>query len=125
MRELVAVGSVLAAGLAGTLVALSSRDADAQFIQDQRHPPELRASDVERVVHTAPDPQTGRGSGVSAECVRGSRKPLGNPWDCVVRFKSGKRVRIVVRVLEDGTYSGRYEGGGGASGCCIDLPGTR
>jgi len=28
-------------------------------------------------------------------------------------------------VQRDGTYTGRYAGGGAVSGCCIDLPGTR
>jgi hypothetical protein len=125
IRELVTLGSLLAAGVAGTLVTLASRDADAQFVRDQRNPPELQAAAVERVVRTAPDPQTGRGAGVSASCERGSSQPLGNPWSCVVRYRSGKSVRIRVRLLPDGTYTGRYAGGGGASGCCIDLPGTR
>jgi hypothetical protein len=123
----VVVGAAVTAGLAGTAVALASRGADAQFLQDQRHPPNLRPGDVERVVRTAPDPQTGKGRGVAATCTRKGSGPLGNPWSCVVRYSSGQRYRLSVRVLEDGYYDGRYVAvkGAAASGCCIDLPGTR
>lgn len=119
------LGAVIVTGLAGTAVAIRHRDADPQFLQDLRNPPPLTAAAVERVVRTAPDPQVGSGGGESASCTRGSDTALGNPWSCIVTYKSGRRVRIRVRVLRDGTYTGRYEGGGGASGCCIDLPGTR
>lgn len=127
IRELAVIGVTLAAGLAGTAVALGGRGANDQFLQEQRNPPNLRPSDVERVVKTAPDPATGKGGGVAASCKRRGTGPLGNPWSCVVRYPGGKRVAIAVRVGDDGYYSGRYAvaGGGRASGCCIDLPGTR
>ena len=125
LRELVVAGAAVTAGLAGSVVALGSRGADNQFLQDQRNPPNLRAADVERVVRTAPDPAVGTGSGVAATCKSGGSGPLGNPWSCIVRYKSGRRVRIAVRVGQDGYYDGRYAGGGAASGCCIDLPGTK
>jgi hypothetical protein len=125
--ELIVVGATLTAGLVGAVFALGSRGADAQFLQDQRHPPDLRAPDVERVVRTAPDPREGKGTGESASCVRRGTTPLGNPWRCVVTYKSGRKATLSVRVAQDGTYSARYiaVGGGGATGCCIDLPGTR
>ena len=125
-RELVVIGSALAAGLAGTAVALAGRGGDAQFLQDQRHPPSLRPAEVERVVKSAPDPMTGTGHGVAATCTSRGSGPLRNPWSCVVRFRSGKRVRLVVQVQQDGNYDGRYAGvkGAAATGCCIDLPGT-
>jgi hypothetical protein len=125
IRELIVAGTAVAAGLAGTAVALGSRGANEQFLQEQRHPPNLRAADVERVVSSAPDPATGKGRGVAATCTSSGSGPLRNPWSCVVRYGSGKRVRIAVRVQQDGYYSGRYAGGGAATGCCIDLPGTR
>ena len=123
--DLLTIGVVAAAGLAGAFVALGDRGAQAEFLHDQRNPPNLQAADVERVVRTAPDPQTGKGAGGSASCSRRGRSPLGNPWSCIVNYPSGKRVRITVRVMPDGEYEGRYTGGGAASGCCIDLPGTR
>ena len=126
IRELVVVGTAAAAGLAGTAVALGNRGADEQFLQEQRHPLNLRASDVERVVSSAPDPATGKGRGLAAACTSRGSGSLRNPWSCVVRYGSGKQVRIAVRVQPDGYYSGRYAAGDGAvSGCCIDLPGTR
>lgn len=121
----VAIGAVAVAGLAGSVVALGGRGVEAEFLHEQRHPPNLQAADVERVVKTAPDPRTGKGAGVSANCSRGGTSPVGNPWSCVVSYPSGRRVRIAVRITADGYYHGRYAGGGAASGCCIDLPGTR
>jgi hypothetical protein len=127
-REVVTIAAVVGAGLAGTAFALGGRGADAQFLQDQRHPPDLRPAEVQRVVRTAPDPSTGKGKGVAATCSRRGSGPLGNPWSCTVRYPSGRRVRLAVRVQQDGYYSGRYLGVPGsarATGCCIDLPGTR
>lgn len=126
IRRLAPLTVLLAAGLAGTAVALDGHSSDAQFLQDQRHPPNLRQQDVERVVRSAPDPQTGRGRGVAATCSRGGRGELGNPWACVVSYASGKRQRLRVRVLADGTYEGEFVGvrGAAVSGCCIDLPGA-
>lgn len=127
IRELAVVSATVVAGLAGTTVALGGRSADDQFLQDQRNPPNLRPADVERVVKTAPDPATGKGKGVAATCKKHGSSPLGNPWSCVVSYPGGKRVAIAVRVGDDGYYSGRYAvaGAARATGCCIDLPGTR
>jgi hypothetical protein len=126
-REIVVAAAALGTGLAGALVTLGSRGADAQFLQEQRHPPNLRPADVEHTVASAPDPRTGQGRGVSAVCKSRGSGPLQNPWSCVVVFKSGRRARLAVRVHQDGTYEGRYTDvpGAGASGCCIDLPGAR
>lgn len=125
MRELLAAGAVAVCGLAGAVVAFGGHNAEDDFLNEQRNPPRLRPVDVERVVQSAPDPQLGTGRGTAASCERGSDGAFGNPWSCVVSYKSGRRVQIRVRVLRDGTYTGRYAGGGGATGCCIDLPGTR
>jgi hypothetical protein len=125
-RELAAIGGAVAVGLAGTVVAVGSRGADTQFLNDQLRPPTLRAAAVERVVRSAPDPFTGKGAGTSASCSKGGRGLLGNPWICTVRFKNGKTARLRVEVLDDGTYAGRYLGvkGAAASGCCVVLPGS-
>jgi hypothetical protein len=125
IRELLVLASVLAAGLAGTAVAITGRGADAQFIQDQRHPPALRPADVERVVRTAPDPAVGKGAGIAAICTPHGSGPLRSPWTCVVSYKSGRKARLAVQIRNDGTYLGRYAGGGAAQGCCIDLPGSQ
>jgi len=124
-RELTTAAAVVRCALAGASVALGGRGGQGEFLHEQRNPPKLRPVDVERVVQSAPDPQLGTGRGTAASCDRGSDTAFGNPWSCVVSYKSGRRVRISVRVLTDGTYEGRYAGGGAATGCCIDLPGTR
>jgi hypothetical protein len=124
IRELAVLAPVVAVGLVGTSFALSDRGADTQFLRDQQHTPALRAQEVERVVRTAPDPATGTGSGVAAECRAGSPRSLRNPWRCVVRYAGGRRVTITVRVNPDGSYLGRYAGGGAARGCCVEIPGV-
>jgi hypothetical protein len=125
LRNLLILGPVLVTGLAGTGVALSNRGAESEFLQTQEHPPKLRPVDVERVVRTAPDPALGKGSGISATCEPLGRGPLRNPWRCVVEYRSGRKIRIVVRIAkEDGSYTGRYAGGGAASGCCVVIPGS-
>jgi hypothetical protein len=116
--------SVLAAGLAGTVVAVANRGADSNFLHNQQHPAPLKPADVERVVRTAPDPLVGKGSGIAATCTPQGSGPLRNPWSCVVRYKSGRRARLRVRVANDGSYLGRYAGGGAAEGCCIEIPGA-
>jgi hypothetical protein len=126
VREIASVSAAVAAGLVGTVVALGDRGADAQFLQDQRHPQSLQGTDVAAVVRTAPNPRTGQGSGASATCVRRGRGELGNPWACTVTYPDGRKVRMSVNVNSDGSYVGRYAGtNSGATGCCVDVPGAR
>jgi hypothetical protein len=127
VHELVVTAAALGAGLTGTVVALGSRGADAQLLQDQRHPPSLQPNAVERVVRTAPDPMTGKGSADAATCTSRGSGQLRNPWSCVVRYRAGKALRMTVVVQQDGTYDGRFVSvkGAATTGCCIDLPGTQ
>lgn len=122
LREIIVVGSLLTAGLAGSAVALAGRDADPVFLERQRTPDRVSAKAVARVVRTAPDPQVGTGSGISATCRPTGTGALRNPWSCTVRYASGARARLRVEVRADGTYVGRYRGGGTARGCCIATP---
>jgi hypothetical protein len=126
-RGLAIVGAVLVTGVIGALVAVGGRNADAQFVQNQRHPPVVQAAAVERVVRTAPDPLTGKGSGKSATCRRRGAGPLGNPWSCVVRYASRKNTRLIAVIQQDGSYDASYVGikGAAATGCCVDLPGAQ
>lgn len=121
-RDIVAVGSLLAAGVAGSLVAFTGRDADPVFLERQRNPDRLSAQAVNRVVRTAPDPQVGSGSGISATCRPTGTGALRNPWTCTVRYASGARARLLVEVRPDGSYIGRYRVGGTAEGCCVATP---
>ena len=114
---------VVAVGLAGSLVALSGRGANADFLFRQEHPPTLQPAAVERVVKTAPNP-VGRRPGVSARCRPGSARGLRNPWACSVLYRSGHRERLRVQVRADASYVGIYASNPArARGCCIAIPG--
>ena len=124
VRDLLVLAFTLAAGLVGAAVALSGRDADSGFLYRQENPLKVRSAEVGRVVRTAPDPSRGTGAGVSARCRPEGSGALRNPWSCVVRYRSGARARLAVRIRDDGSYLGRYAGGGTAEGCCIAVPGA-
>ena len=119
VRELVIVAGLLAVALAGAASALGGRDADPAFLYRQEHPPRLQASDVERLVRSAPNPATGRGRAVAARCRPGRSRDLGNPWRCRLRYPAGHRVGFTVVLRRNGAYVGRYRGGGKAVGCCL------
>jgi hypothetical protein len=123
--QLVLVGATVAAGLAGTFSTLAGRNADAQFLEQQRHPVNLQPEAVEHAVRSAPDPATGKGSGTGAVCESHGRGLIGNPWVCVVDYSGGRRIRVAVTVNLDGTYFGTYAKGGAVEGCCVNLPGTQ
>jgi hypothetical protein len=121
-RELAILGLALAAGLAGTATAIGGRDGDSAFVYRQENPSALPTTEVERIILTAPDPLTGRGRGTASTCRPGASGALRNPWSCRVRYPSGRRVRLSVRIRDDGSYVARYAGGGRAVGCCVRLP---
>lgn len=124
VRDLVILGATLAAALAGTVTVLGGRGSDAALLVRQERPSQLTAAAVERVVRTAPDPRSGRGSGTAATCRPRGAGQLRNPWTCRVTYRSGRRAQLRVEVKRDGSYVGRYEGGGQAEGCCISVPGA-
>jgi hypothetical protein len=124
LPSILVLGPVLVVGLAGTVVALAGRGAEASFLHDQeaaRQP--LRAREVERVVRTAPEPvEAGSPEGEAATCRPRGSGPLRNPWVCRVDYHSGS-ADYRVEVNLDGSYEGRHIGGTGtATGCCIRVP---
>lgn len=127
VRELVVVGSLLAAALAGAASALGGRDADSAFLHRQEHPPRLQSSDVERLVRSAPDPATGRGRALAARCRPGRSRDLRNPWRCTLTYRTRQAARserlvgFTVVLRRNGAYVGRYRGGGEAVGCCLSV----
>ena len=124
--EAIVIVPLVVASLAGAVVALVSRGADDEFLYRQQHPAVLRPEQVERVLVTAPEPvAVRRTQGVAASCRSGGRAALGNPWRCTVRYRSGGAARLRVTVRSDGSYVGRYRGGAGARGCCIEMPWRR
>ncbi len=121
VRDLVILVLVLAAALFGTARALGGRGADSAFLYRQENPPRLRASDVERLLRSAPDPRSGRGRANAATCRPGGSGKLRNPWRCTLRYRGGHRVGFTARLRRDGSYFGRYRGGGKAVGCCLSV----
>lgn len=125
LRDLAILGSAIVAGVAGAFTALHGRDADNAFLYRQRHPLTLRAVDVQRAVRRAPDPLVGNKGppGEQARCRPHGSGDLRNPWTCTVTYRSRRRrPRLRVDVRDDGSYVGRYEGGGSVEGCCVGLP---
>ena len=124
--QLITTLPLLAAGLAGAISALASRDADTGFLYRQEHPTRISTAQVERVVRTAPDPATvPRTPGRRARCRPTTARGLRNPWRCSVSYPSGRTAEYRVLVRADGSYVGRYLGGSSTvEGCCVKLPGA-
>ena len=130
VRDLVILALALAAALVGTASALGGRGADSAFLYRQEHPPRLQASDVERLLRSAPDPLSGRGRARAASCRPGRSGELRNPWRCTLSYGGGeappeRRVGFTARLRRDGSYFGRYDGGGKAVGCCLSVGAER
>jgi hypothetical protein len=74
-------------------------------------------------VKLAPEPVAGgHGSrAVDSTCVAGPASHLRrNPWRCVVRYASGRRVRYAVTLAPDGTLRGvDARGVRIVRGCCV------
>jgi hypothetical protein len=114
-------------GLAGLLFAVRGRGVDDQFLLRQRHPIEMRASDVEAPLKTAPEPVAPhRRDAVSVSCTPRRSRRLRNPWRCAVSYRSGRTARLRVVVRSDGSYVGYFLArSGSVVGCCVAPPGTR
>lgn len=121
-RDIALLGPLLAAVVAGSVMAIGARGADTAFLRGQEQPSRLPAAEVERAVRTAPEPGSGRGRGTGANCRPAGRRGLRNPWSCTVTYASGERARFAVTVSEDGSFEGRHAGGGAVRGCCVRIP---
>ncbi len=121
---------VLAVGIAGTAIALRSREGDTQFVARQQDLVPVAASALERLIVTTSDPRPGyAGLARGARCSAGSSSVLGDPWTCTVRYPRPPRVRYRVTVYADrsidgfGQPEGRPLGGPlTVSGCCVGEP---
>jgi hypothetical protein len=121
------VALIVAVGLAGTAVALGSREGDPRFAAGQQGLMPVRAGALERLILTTSDPRPARGGHArKVSCVSGTASALGDPWTCVVRYPRLPRVRYRVTVYADRSIygTGRAEGpavGAGLTvrGCCV------
>jgi hypothetical protein len=124
------VALLLIVGIAGSVLALKSREGDTEFVAQQQDLTPVRALALDELIATTSDPRpgySGRARGV--RCSAGTSSALGDPWTCVVRYPRLPRVRYQVTVYADRSIhgSGQPEGRalGGAlsvSGCCVSGP---
>ncbi len=121
---------VLTVGIAGSAVALKSREGDTQFVAQQQDLVPVGAAALERLVVTTSDPRPGyAGRARAARCSSVSSSALANPWTCTVRYPRLPRVRYRVTVHADRSIYGFGEPEGrplaGAltvRGCCVGGP---
>jgi hypothetical protein len=124
------VALVLTVGIAGTVIALKSREGDAQFVARQQDLVPVGPAALERLIVTTSDPRPGyAGRARSAGCSSAGPGALGDPWTCLVRYPRLPRVRYDVTVYADRSIygSGQPEGrplGGPLTvrGCCVGGP---
>jgi hypothetical protein len=124
------VALVLTVGIAGTAIALKSREGDTQFVARQQDLVPVGPAALERLIVTTSDPRPGyAGLARGARCTSASSSVLGDPWTCTVRYPRLPRVRYRVTVYADRSIfgSGQPEGrplGGPLTvrGCCVGGP---
>jgi hypothetical protein len=121
------VGLTLLVGLAGSVVALHSREDNTQFVSKQQALTPVGAVQLEHLVLTTSDPRPGyAGRARGAHCVAGTRSALGDPWTCVVRYPRLPHVRYHVTVYGDRSIRGSGQPEGRPlrgvltiGGCCV------
>lgn len=121
------VALVLTVGVAATLVALHSREANTQFVSQQQALASVGATQLERLILTTNDPRPGYGGRArDARCLSETHSALGNPWTCVVRYPRLPRVRYRLTVYADRSIFGSGQPEGRpldgvltVRGCCV------
>jgi len=121
------VGLILLVGLAGSIVALHSREDNTQLVSKQQALTPVGAVQLERLVLTTSDPRPGYGGRArGARCVAGTHSALGDPWTCVVRYPRLPHVRYHVTVHGDRSIRGSGQPEGRPlrgvltiEGCCV------
>lgn len=124
------VALVLAVGIAGTVIALKSREGDTQFVAQQQDLVPVGAAALERLIVTTSDPRPGyAGRARSARCSSQGSGALGDPWSCSVRYPRLPRVLYHVTVYADRSIYGFGQPEGRplrspltVSGCCVGGP---
>lgn len=121
------VALILIVGIAGSVIALAGREANSEFVSEQRALSPVRAGALQELISTTSDPRPGfSGRALGARCSSLSDSALGNPWTCVVRYPSPPLVRYSVTVYANRSIQGSGQPEGRAlgapltvSGCCV------
>src|ERR1700680_738352 len=96
------VALVLMVGIAGTVIALKSREGDTEFVAQQQDLAPVGAAALQRLMVTTTDPRPGFGGRArGALCSSQNSSGLGDPWSCAVRYPRLPRVRYRVTVYAD------------------------
>ncbi|MFI4992924.1 MAG: hypothetical protein ACHQCH_04825 [Solirubrobacterales bacterium] len=128
-RPGVLVALILAVGIGGTVVALESREGNAQFVLQQQSLAPVGPAALQALLLTTRDSRPGGppARALQARCSSPSHGALGNPWTCVVRYPRPPRVRFRVTVHADRSISGSGQPEGHplrppltVSGCCVE-----
>ncbi|HVA20400.1 MAG TPA: hypothetical protein VMU55_09500 [Solirubrobacteraceae bacterium] len=130
-RPGVLVALILAVGIGGTVVALESREGNAQFVLQQQSLAPVGPAALQALLLTTRDSRPGYGGpharALQVRCSSPSHGALGNPWTCVVRYPRPPRVRFRVIVHADRSISGSGQPEGHplrppltVSGCCVE-----
>jgi hypothetical protein len=127
------IALVLLVGIAGSIVALASRQGDSQLIAQQQDLVPVSTAALERLMTTTHDPRptSNHGPGRSAVCTSAGSGEFRNPWTCTVTYTSGPPVRYAVIVHSDRSITGTspYRVAGQpagrfvVNGCCVALGG--
>jgi hypothetical protein len=121
------VALILVVGVAGTVLALHSREGNAQFVSQQQALAPVRAVQLQRLILTTSDPRPGyAGRARAVHCASRTHSALGDPWSCVVSYPRPPRVRYRVTVNADRSIEGSGEPEGqpvkgflSVRGCCV------
>jgi hypothetical protein len=129
-RTSLLVALILAVGIAGTVVALKSREGNAQLVARQQDLLPVGAAALDQLIATTSDPRPGYGGrALDVRCSSAASGALRNPWSCVVRYPRLPRVRYRVSVHADRSIYGSGQPQGRSlgtaltvKGCCVGAP---
>ena len=121
------VALVLAIGIAASAIALAGREANSQFVSQQRALTPVRAAALQELISTTSDPRPGfAGRALAARCSSPGGSGLGNPWTCVVRYPRPPLVSYGVTVYANRSIHGTGRPLGASlgapltvTGCCV------
>jgi hypothetical protein len=126
-RALLVILPVAIVGVIGAIVAIGARESDANFVFRQQHSATIEPRQVERAVMRAREPVPGNNGteAVDGSCTPGKQGERRNPWTCVIRYGSGRRVSYRVEIAPSGAFRGVNPTGERlVNGCCIVVPGS-